>query len=345
MRHAISCAVWMLSCVVLPGQGEAVPAPADARLARIYDMGRVLAAVGAATRDPQAQGGERDRAPLDGASPAASAVSDPAAAARAVARAGLEGLANAVRGFVRPELRADEEVQVLGERWLVLLGRPEQHAWLERFIVEGAAESVPLGRLIVDVVALPTATFGMVVLPALQQDGAKPGDATLLEPGEATDAFVKALLEHPDGTRFETPPSDLLPLRPTTISKLQQTAYVRDFDVEIAQGTVVADPLVGVIEDGLSVLAVGKALGDSIGLSIQAQVAELQRPIPTFTTTLGVGQPVTIQLPQVISSKIDAAVELKEGQVLALTLPPLAGKRCLALVRIDARQPRRVQDR
>ncbi|MBK8097307.1 MAG: hypothetical protein IPK26_09375 [Planctomycetes bacterium] len=329
MKNIACLAAWSILSALLPGQGAAQPAPADDRIAKVYDLGAVLAAVGPVARG--AALGARD----PGEPPAPP---NPA-------RVALEGLGTAVRAFVRPELRADEEVQILGERWLVLLGRAEQHAWLERFIADGAADAIPLGRLVVQVVALPTATFGIEVLPALQQGDAKPGDATLLEPGDATDAFVKAMLAHKDGTRIDVAPVDLLPLRPSSQAVVNQTAYVRDFDVEIAQGTVIADPVVDVIQDGFSLQAVGKSLGESIGLSVQAQLVELQRPIPTFTTTLGVGTPVTIQLPQVSSAKVDAAVEMKPGQVLALTLPPLAGKRCLALVRIDAMPPRKAQGR
>jgi len=84
------------------------------------------------------------------------------------------------------------------------------------------------------------------------------------------------------------------------VAVLNQTSYVRDFDVEVAQAAFIADPKVDVIQDGV-VLDVKPVISHDrkhILLQMQPTVAELLRPIPTFSTSLaGTTLPVTLQLP------------------------------------------------
>ncbi len=84
------------------------------------------------------------------------------------------------------------------------------------------------------------------------------------------------------------------------VAIINQTAYIRDFDVEVAQAAFIADPKVDVIQDGVVLDVKPTILFDRkhITLDMTPTVAELVRPIPTFSTSLaGTTQPVTIQLP------------------------------------------------
>ncbi|MHC4851412.1 MAG: hypothetical protein ACYTF5_05295, partial [Planctomycetota bacterium] len=72
------------------------------------------------------------------------------------------------------------------------------------------------------------------------------------------------------------------------VAVINQTSYVRDFDVEVAQAAFIADPKVDVIHDGV-VLDVRPVITHDrrhVLLVLQPTVAKLQRPIPTFTTSL-----------------------------------------------------------
>src|SRR5690606_24762927 len=75
---------------------------------------------------------------------------------------------------------------------------------------------------------------------------------------------------------------------------LRHTSYIKDFDVEIAQAAAVANPMVDVVRDGvvLDVRPVVSADRRFITMELRPTVVSLQLPIPTFTTTLGAGQPV-----------------------------------------------------
>ena len=100
------------------------------------------------------------------------------------------------------------------------------------------------------------------------------------------------------------------------VAIINQTAYVRDFEVEVAQAAFIADPIIDVIQDGV-VLDVQPTVSydrKKITLKMEPTVAELVRPIPTFSTSLaGTTQPVTIQLPQLLVRSFATTVDVPDG--------------------------------
>ena len=105
------------------------------------------------------------------------------------------------------------------------------------------------------------------------------------------------------------------------VAVINQTAYVRDFDVEVAQAAFIADPKVDVIQDGI-VLDVQPIIQNDrkyITLNLNPTVAELQRPIPTFTTSLaGSTLPVTVQLPNLTVTNFSTTVKVPDGGTVLL---------------------------
>lgn len=105
------------------------------------------------------------------------------------------------------------------------------------------------------------------------------------------------------------------------VAVINQTSYVRDFDVEVAQAAFIADPKVDVIQDGLVLDVTPIILNDRkyILLNLTPTVAELQRPIPTFTTSLaGSTLPVTIQLPDLTVTQFATTVKVPDGGTVLL---------------------------
>ena len=100
----------------------------------------------------------------------------------------------------------------------------------------------------------------------------------------------------------------------------RQFTYIRDFSVEIAQSAAVADPVIGVIRDGvvLDVRPVVSADRRFILMELRPTVATLTQPIPTFTTTLGVGQPVSIQIPRLTVQKVRTTITMPDNGKLLL---------------------------
>ena len=94
---------------------------------------------------------------------------------------------------------------------------------------------------------------------------------------------------------------------------LNQVTYIQDMDVEVAQAASAADPIIGVVSDGI-VIDVRPIISHDrkyITLELQPTVATLLRPIPEFTSSLsGLTTPVTLQLPElfIASAKTNAIV-------------------------------------
>ncbi|MGE3171131.1 MAG: hypothetical protein AB7O97_00810 [Planctomycetota bacterium] len=105
------------------------------------------------------------------------------------------------------------------------------------------------------------------------------------------------------------------------VAVINQTAYVRDFDVEVAQASFIADPKVDVIQDGI-VLDVQPVIEQSrkyIVLNLNPTIAELTRPIPTFTTSLaGSTLPVTLQLPNLTVTSFATTARVPDGGTVLL---------------------------
>jgi hypothetical protein len=285
----------------LSAQGAGPAQAPDLRLAKVHEVGRLLPESGAAREE---------------------------------SRQTLASVASAVRFMIQPALRSDEELQVLGERWLALLGRAEQHVWLERITRGELADAMPLGQLQVQVVTFPVVQFTTDVLPALQ-GGDAAREVVVLESGAATAAFLQAVLSHKHAKIKMLDPALLVPLRMAATASIEQTAYVRDYEVEVTAAATIANPIVDVVEDGLRVQAMAARRDDgTLALSLHANLTDLQKPIPKFKTTAGVDAPVTIMLPEMTRVSVEAKVELRLGQVVAVAMPAVAGKQCLLLVKV-----------
>ncbi|HEX5051161.1 MAG TPA: hypothetical protein VFZ65_05280 [Planctomycetota bacterium] len=255
-----------------------------------------------------------------------------------------------LQAFVKPPLAANEEIRALGERWIVVLARPEQHAWIERFLQATRGSDAQTFQLECSYYSAPELVFLRDIRDALVPKGGTGNGADepeaappkfvsqVLAPGPNTDAFLKALPALKEVTTGQGQGLVVWPLTTGHVAVVNQTAYVRDFDVEVAQAAFIANPIIDVVQDGITIEASVAPLADSkLGLSIEVRVADLIKPIPTFTTSLGGSTvPVTIQLPNVQSTQLEAAFELQPGSIVVLAPPPLAGKRHLFVVKLEA---------
>jgi hypothetical protein len=313
-------AMLVLCCPAAPAQSPSHAA--DLRTARTYDVQELLERIGPRFVKSVVSGG-------DGALKVDTA---------AAQKPWLESVAALVRAFVQPELAANEQVLTLGERWLAVLARSEQHAWIDDYLAKGIEQQPPVGLLRVEVLTMAEPVFARDVAPALAPEGKAVTEITVLQPGPATTAFLDRLRTHPDATVLPLPLPEagvvLHALVPSPLAVIRQTAYVRDFEVEVAGGSFVFDPIVAVVRDGFTLRVTASPGKAGIGLALHAAWADLMRPIPTFTTTLGQGPPVTIQLPEVRQVQVEATIELPADHTVVVLLPVLLDKRCIAVLRM-----------
>jgi len=110
------------------------------------------------------------------------------------------------------------------------------------------------------------------------------------------------------------------------LTVVNQISFVQDFDVEVAQTAFIADPVIGVIQDGLTLDVRPTVSNDRryVTLELRPTVANLVTPIATFQTLLGASigafsaqSPVTIQLPEIDLRVAESTVRIPDrGSIL-----------------------------
>jgi len=104
------------------------------------------------------------------------------------------------------------------------------------------------------------------------------------------------------------------------LTVVNQLSYIQDFDVEVAQTSFIADPIVGIIQDGLTLDVRPTVSNDRryITLELQPTVADLRQPIATFATSLSASfAPVIIQLPELRLQQARTTVRIPDqGSIL-----------------------------
>src|SRR5690606_17726853 len=131
----------------------------------------------------------------------------------------------------------------------------------------------------------------------------------------------------------QAPKLAVLALQQMTVAAIDQVAYVKDFELREIDGAQIADPQIGVVEDGLELAGNFVVIDDGVlGSSWHVRLSDLERPIPRFETSLGVGAPVSIQIPKVAVAEFDAKVRLAPGELAVLPGPMLRGKRIVLLM-------------
>ncbi len=133
--------------------------------------------------------------------------------------------------------------------------------------------------------------------------------------------ILRAVEKSQEGRVLQAPSVTVFNTQRANITLINQLTFVQDFDVEVAQTAFIADPIIGIIQDGV-VLDVQPTVSHDrkyITLQLRPTIANLVRPIPTFTTSLGAfTTPVTIQIPELQVQKAGTTVRVPDGGTLLM---------------------------
>ena len=110
---------------------------------------------------------------------------------------------------------------------------------------------------------------------------------------------VEIRVEGDDGRGVAAPTLITVPGRPSSVEVFEQLAYVRDFDVERKDDAFIADPVIGILQEGavVEVTALRNPAGGSTTLAWEVRTARVRRPLDTFPVRDLDGREMTIQLP------------------------------------------------
>ncbi len=133
--------------------------------------------------------------------------------------------------------------------------------------------------------------------------------------------ILRAVEKSQEGRVLQAPSVTVFNTQRANITLINQLTFIQDFDVEVAQTAFIADPIIGIIQDGL-VLDVQPTVSHDrkyITLQLRPTIANLVRPIPTFTTSLGAfTTAVTIQIPELQVQRASTTVRVPDGGTLLL---------------------------
>lgn len=238
-------------------------------------------------------------------------------------------LAHCLCSFIQPALLRNEDVQIVGGSHLVATARPEQHAWIVRFL-EG------------QILRLPEQIFietKILTIEALRFASLEIGDQPRIFSGGAElENFRKSLAEDNDGIIDEVIAPKLITfgLQDFQMYVTKPITYVKDFDVEIVDGAILADPVLETIEDGIRFGGRVVNLGDGvIGVSCKLTLTKVEQPIQIVEIELGdTGLKGEIQLPKIEKLEIDATAVIPDSGAAIFPGPEIDGRHTLVLISV-----------
>lgn len=328
-------------------------------LARVVAL-LLLAVPAVAQRFPLKDESGREAALIDVASllpqPAEGAALDPQAMLAA-----NRDLAAFVREFCEPQLDVLHDVQSIGERWLLVLGLPQQVAFVEQLVA--VEKQHPKATVLVEccIYNLPAAVFAAHVEPLLpkvadakvplladiptigflfQQGDRANSTARVAVVGGDEATALHAALREAEGVDLMIAPQVLVaPLQAVTMSAGEELAYRRDWESKVVDGETVWSEVRGTVFDGVRLGATcGLLDNDRIALRFELLVQEVVRPMPEFATTLGVDRKVTIELPHTVATSTKQSLVLKGGASAIVVGDKGNGVFCVTTVKAVRRQ-------
>lgn len=198
---------------------------------------------------------------------------------RKVATKNLQSLAAFMRTFMEPSLGNEDDVKSLGAGSLVVLARPEQQAWVQRFLTQNRKEKPYFLSVQATFVHMGDKTFEKQLRPLLKKKS-----SAIIDDTEKSAAFMAGLLKKADVTVINAPRYLALPLQQASVFVGSKIAYVSDYEIRKTDSpkAYVADPVVEEALDGVLFEGTGAFVdGDFIGLDFKLVIAEVHKPIHT----------------------------------------------------------------
>ncbi|MEZ5965925.1 MAG: hypothetical protein R3F56_18970 [Planctomycetota bacterium] len=245
----------------------------------------------------------------------------------------LIGLGKLVRARIQPPL-TNEGIVLEGEpHYLLLRGSREQQAWLVAFLRDLRSAPATTWSVEASLVKVPRAEYAQRIASLLPV-GNDAGCALSAAQVEHLQQALAAAGVSPDASTLVALPRFV---RTRVKAFLHAVPYVRDYEVKHVDGKEVARPVRDEVEEGVGLTLLAATLADGgLGLLAEMEPRDLQRPMPRFVTTLGVGETkVAVDLPRVTVRPARVTVDLANGAT-AVLVPPMTGPlQPLLLLRVE----------
>ncbi len=126
--------------------------------------------------------------------------------------------------------------------------------------------------------------------------------------------------ERPDAALIKSS-LQVLPAQPGSLSILNQTAYVRDFQIQRVGRSIIADPRIGILEEGLTLTVEASPADDGrVALQLALTSADIQQPHASAAYELPSGTSVSIQQPLAMTQSMRTGCSLGPDDALLLVM-------------------------
>jgi type II secretory pathway component GspD/PulD (secretin) len=124
-----------------------------------------------------------------------------------------------------------------------------------------------------------------------------------------------------------------------SLDDVARVVYVQDYDVEIAQGSSIPDPIMQHLPEGLrfDVRPVVAGDGDLVVMEVRADTSKLRRPMGSVVTQLG---PIETPVIDVLKLRTTVAAPLGRPVIIGGSLSDGEGRGYLLVVKPTATRPR-----
>ena len=265
-------------------------------------------------------------------------------------------LADYLRSFVAPQLAPHEAVVALGPGHLAVRANAVGLASIRDILAELRARRADHVAVSLRILEMTEDRYETTLKGLMQ------GDFQTDEQGEAMAGAPRVLLSDSPPTRallervqrgvdvLSAPRILALNGHRAEVSTGERISYVRDYDVEIAGETAIADPVIDTLFDGIVFDVVAGSLPERrLGVDLDVTSGRVERPIPEFETTVGVpdsgkSRRVTLQLPTWTKHRLRVTVALPDRGTALFALPArgAAGERTrqVVMLRVELVKPR-----
>jgi hypothetical protein len=126
---------------------------------------------------------------------------------------------------------------------------------------------------------------------------------------------IKDLVAHDAGRLLLKRTAKSFANQTARISVVEQVAYIKDYDVSVVSGERIADPLIGIVNDGFELELTPVLDPDSGTLTVSGSIgfSHVTRPIREHVAKIADTE-VKVQLPEVVSRRWNGDVGLESGQ-------------------------------
>ena len=140
----------------------------------------------------------------------------------------------------------------------------------------------------------------------------------------ALQAILRAVEKSSQANIIQAPNITVYNGQRSSITAITNTAYMKDFDPEVAQASVVAEPVVDIVQEGV-ILDVKPVISSDrrfVTMELRPTIASLKREydgsFKEFTTGLGVGEGITIEMPELEVQRLRTTVCMPDQSTLLL---------------------------